>query len=538
MTSPMNSSASSPANPDFDVLIQGGTVIDGTRASRYQADVGIKGDRIAAIGDLSNNTGATVIDAAEKVVAPGFVDVHNHTDSWLLNTPNFLSKTTQGFTTEVIMADGISYAPVDRSTAPDWIYYLQSLDGLFPEEYTGWESLEEYMQLIDGKNVQNAMTHIPYANLRAMHCGFGRQRVDDFQMKLICSEVRKGMEAGAVGLSTGLDYVAQCFSTTDELVEACQAMAEYDGLYVSHVRYKKGLMPALEELVEIGKRAGVKVHVSHLKGQYPGQAEEALEYIDKVARHEVDISFDVYPYQPGSTMLHFLLPYEVFEDGPRKAVEKLKQPEMLQRFKYGLENYLLDISAIQIAWVLTEKNKQHQGKSLARYVEETGLPKEEALINLLIEEEMAVLLVFNMGDDRLVDPVLQHDLYMMGTDGIYMEGGMIHPRQFGSATRLLGPCVRDHRLFSLEEAVYKLSGCAARRFGMDQRSILKEGYFADVVVFDPATVQDNATYENPQQFSTGIEHVLSNGVPIVHNNQPVEIKSETLPGRYVRYQPR
>lgn len=534
----MNSNDPSSQSLEFDVLIQGGTVIDGTRAPRYRADVGIKGDKVTALGDLQNASAAQTIDAQGKIVCPGFVDVHNHSDSWLLNTPNFISKTSQGFTTEVIMADGISYAPVDRCTAAEWIYYLQSLDGLFPHEYTGWESLEEYMSLIDGNNVQNVMTHIPYANLRSLHCGFGRQRVDDFQMKLICSEVRKGMEAGAVGISTGLDYVAQCFSPTDELVEACQAMAEYDGLYVSHIRYKKTLLPAIEELVEIGKRAGVKVHISHLKGQHPGQAEEALEYIDKVARHEVDISFDVYPYQPGSTMLHFLLPYEVFEEGPQKAVEKLKQPEMRQRFKYGLDNYLLDISAIQIAWVLTDKNKKHQGKMLSEYVEETGLPKEEALINLLIEEEMAVLLVFNMGDDRLVDPVLQHDLYMMGTDGIYMEGGVIHPRQFGSAARLLGPCVRDHKLFSLEDAVYKLSGAAAQRFGMEKRSILKEGYFADIVVFDPETIKDNATYHNPQQFSTGIDHVLTNGVPIVEGHTPLEIDAETLPGRYVRYQPK
>ena len=532
----MNTDDSSHKSPDFDVLIQGGTVIDGTRSPRYRADVGIKGDKIVALGNLEQATGSLCIDAQNKIVAPGFVDVHNHSDSWLLNTPNFISKTSQGFTTEVIMADGISYAPVDRCTAQDWVYYLRSLDGLRPDEYSGWETLQEYMNLIDGRNVQNVMTHIPYANLRSMACGFDRRRVDDFQMKQITCEVIKGMEAGAVGISTGLDYIAQCFSTTDELVEACQAMAPYDGLYVSHVRYKKTLMPAIKELVEIGKRAGVKVHISHMKGQYKGQAEEALEYIDKVARHEVDISFDVYPYQPGSTMLHFLLPYEVFEAGPLKAIEILKQPEIQQRLRYGLDNYLLDISAIQIAWVQSDENKHHQGKSLSQYVEESGLPKEKALINLLIEEEMAVLLVFNMGDDRLVDPVLQHDLYMMGTDGIYMEGGIIHPRQYGSAPRLLGPCVRDHKLFSLEDAVYKLSGAAATRFGLGKRSQLKEGYFADVVVFDPLTVQDNATYQNPHQFSSGINTVISNGVPIVQDNVPVTIDSETLPGRYLRYQ--
>ncbi len=534
----MNTNNPLSQNPDFDVLIQGGTVIDGTRSPRYRADVGIIKDKIIALGNLEHASGSRTIDAQNKIVAPGFVDVHNHSDSWLLNTPNFISKTSQGFTTEVIMADGISYAPVDRCTAEDWVYYLQSLDGLFPEEYTGWETLQEYMSLIDGKNVQNVMTHLPYANLRSMACGFGRQRVDDFQMKQICCEVIKGMEAGAVGISTGLDYISQCFSTTEEIIEACQAMSKYDGLYVSHVRYKKTLIPAIEEAVEIGKKAGVKVHISHLKGQHPGQAEEALEYIDKIARHEVDISFDVYPYQPGSTMLHFLLPYEVWESGPRQAVEKLKQPEMQQRFRYGLDNYLLDISAIQIAWVRSEKNKHHQGKSLSQYVDESGLSQEEALVNLLIEEEMAVLLVFNMGDDRLVDPVLQHDLYMMGTDGIYMEGGIIHPRQFGSAPRLLGPCVRDHQLFSLEDAVYKLSGAAGHRFGLGNRSQLKEGYFADVVIFDPLTVQDNATYQAPQQFSSGINYVISNGIPIVQDNVPLNIDTEILPGRYLKYQPK
>jgi len=521
----------------FDILIRNGTVIDGTGSPRRNADVGLSQDRITAIGDLSSAEATTIIDATGKTVVPGFIDVHNHTDGWLLKTEQLAAKTMQGFTAEVIMADGISYAPVNDQTALEWTFYLRALNALRLDEYRGWRSLGEFMEFADGKNVQNFIPHVPYANVRSLACGFGRQPVDDFQMRQVCGEIRDGMEAGAVGLSTGLDYIAQCFSTTDELVRACEAIAPYNGLYVTHMRYKSGIMNGLKEAVEIGRRAGVRVHISHLKGLSPDDIEPILEYIDQEARHQVDLSFDVYPYQPGSTMLNYLLPYEVWEDGPLGAMARMRDPAIKTRFAEGLRLYNLDLDHIRIAWVASKENAVHQGKTLAQYVVEMDLSAEDALFRLLLEERLAVLLVFDQGDDRLIEPFLKHDLYMMGSDGIYHEDAHIHPRVFGSTGRLLGPTVRDRQLFSLEQAVHKMTGLPAKRFGLKDRGALREHAFADVVIFDAESVTDRATYEEPQQTCLGIEQVIVNGITIVKESQPIVVSGERQPGRALKYDP-
>lgn len=518
----------------FDIIIEGGTVIDGTRAARVRADVGINGDRIEQIGDLSAAQAGQRIDAAGKIVAPGFVDVHNHSDGWLLKTPHLLPKTTQGFTTEVLMADGISYAPLTKHTARDWLFYLRTLDGLQFSDYTGWESLEDYLSLLDRKTAQNVISHIPYANIRSNVRGWGRGAVDDFQMRQIKAQIREGIEQGGVGLSTGIDYICQCFSTTDELADACTAMADAGGLYVTHVRYKRGTMEGVREAVEIGRRAGVPVHISHLKGPDAQATEEIIEYLEQ-ARNEVSLSFDAYPYLPGSTMLSYLVPYDVWEDGPLNAIGKLADPVIRERTAVGLANYKLELDQIHIAWVYSKENSHHQGKLLSEYIADVGKSPVDALLDLLIEERLGVLLVFNEGEDQHMDALLQHDLYMMGSDGIYCEDGPIHPRMYGSATRLIGPLVRDRKLFSLEDAVNKLTGYPADRFGLAKRGVLKAGNYADITVFNAETVTDRATYKNPHQLSTGVEHVLVNGVPIIRDAVAVDQLSDPLPGRYLKF---
>ena len=330
-----------------------------------------------------------------------------------------------------------------------------------------------------------------------------------------------------------MDYIAQCFASTDEIVEACRVMAAQQGLYVSHVRYKQGTLRAIQEAVEIGRRAGVPVHISHFKGTSPQEIDELLTYVDTVAVNEVDFSFDVYPYLPGSTMLNYLLPYEVWEDGPLGVPARLRDPAIRARFAHALQFTPLDET--YIAWVPGKENSVYQGRTLADYVAATRKPAAEALCDLLIEESLAVLLVFHQGDDRLVEPFLQHRCYMMGSDGIYHEDGGIHPRQYGSATRLLGPCIRDRKIFSLEEAVYKLSGHPAQRFGLKDRGGLQAGKFADVVVFDAATVTDRAVYTAPHQLSQGIEQVLVNGRPIIRDGQPLTDLAHPLPGRALKF---
>ena len=524
----------------FDLIIKNGHVIDGSKAARIRADVGVIGDRIAQIGLLDEATGRQIIDAKGLIVAPGFIDVHTHSDGWLLREPNFLSKTSQGFTTEALLADGISYAPLNQHTARDWLFYMRGLNGLRFEDYEGWESIADYMALFNSRTSQNVIPHVPYANVRTLACGFGRMGPDDVQMNHIIHEIEKGMDAGAVGLSTGLDYIAEFWATTDELVEACRALRPWNGLYVTHIRYKKGTVGGLKEAVEIGKRAGVPVHVSHLKRGVTdkGQQDEVMDYINQVAVQEVDFSFDVYPYVASSTMLNSLLPPEVWQDGPMGVYAHLQRPEILPRVEAALFGFNLEQT--YIAWLPSKGNSHYQGQSLRQYCDSVGGSVAKAIINLLIEENLAVLLVFRLGDDRQLDPYLQHPNYVMGSDGIYQPGGLVHPRHFGSATRLIGRCVRDWQLFSLEEAVWKMTGATAARFGLVERGLIKEGYFADIVVFDAAHVIDHATLEKPQQLSTGIEHVLVNGVPIITAGEPVaittnQVSQRQLPGRALRY---
>ena len=520
----------------FDLVLTGGTVIDGTAAPRRRADVGVTGERITAVADdLSAADAHHRIDATGRIVTPGFIDVHNHSDGWLRKIPNLVPKTAQGFTTEVIMADGISYAPVDEDTAPQWLYYMRGLNALLFEEYDGWRSLGEYMAGLDRRMAQNAMTHIPYANIKTMACGWGRAVPDDYQMDLMRAGVERGMAEGAVGVSFGIDYPSQCFSTTDEMVEACAPMSPH-GLYVTHVRYKKGTLAGVQEAVEIGRRANVPVHISHFKGTTPQQIDELLTYVDGTARNEVSFSFDVYPYLPGSTLLNFLLPHEVWKDGPLGVLPKLRDPRLRREFARGALR-TTPLENVHIAWLPGRDNARHIGKLLSDYVTQVGKAPEDALCDLLIEENLAVLLVFHHGDDDLIGDFLAHDCYMMGTDGIYFPDGRVHPRLYGSAPRLLGPCVRDARLFCLEEAVAKMSDRPARRFGCAERGQVREGWFADLVVFDADSVADRATFDDPHQLPVGIDHVFVNGAAVIADGAAVPELPDPLPGRTLTFQP-
>lgn len=513
----------------FDLLIKNGTIIDGTKQPRFRGDVGIRGTHIQQIGSLVDAEARQVIDAAGKIVAPGFIDVHTHSDGWLLRDPHFFSKTSQGFTTELLMADGISYAPA-RHLSQEWIYYLRSLNGLGYDMHVGFEDIGEYMALLDGRTVQNVATHIPYANLRALVAGFSRAALDDYQIIQIQRAIEEGMNDGAVGLSTGLDYIVQCFASTDELAEVSKALGAYGGLYVTHVRYKKGVLTGLQEAVEIGIRAGVPVHISHLKGATPQENEAILDYINRVAVNEVDFSFDVYPYTSTSTMLNYLLPYEVWEEGAIAAIARLSQYHVRDQFSRTLESLPLD--RITIAWVPGKDNSRYQGKTLADYCDGRY---PGVLTHLLIEEGLAVLLTFRHENDDLVADFLAHDRYMMGTDGIYFPDGVVHPRVYGSAARLIGRFGRDQGRFSLEEAVYKLSGYPAARFGLANRGVIREGSYADLVIFDADTIIDRASYEDPHRPSAGVSDVIVNGVPIIHDGAKVEIPRDRLPGRYLRF---
>ncbi|HQY91919.1 D-aminoacylase [Caldilinea sp.] len=514
----------------FDLVIRNGLIVDGQKRPRYAADIGISGDRITAIERLEQAEARLTIDAKGRVVVPGFIDVHTHSDAILLAQPHLVSKTTQGFTTEFLMLDGISYAPVSRQTVHAWIQYLRALDGLRFEQYTGWESIADYMSLLDGKTAQNVAAFAPYANIRSLALGFGERHANDYQLVDLQNLVRQSMDDGACGLSTGLDYVDECFATTDELIYASQGMRAEKGVYVTHVRYARGTLEGVKEAVEIGRRAGAPVHISHLKGATEQEVEALIDYIDLVAVNEVDFSFDVYPYMGSSTMLQYLLPLEIWGDGVLAAYGKLTDETMRARFQRRLDT--MDLTEITIAWTPGRHNRHLCGMTLEQYVRRTKRRAADALCDLLIEEAMAVLLVFHRVEAGLEAEFVAHPCYMMGSDGIFFASGKIHPRQYGSATRLLSHHMRRKRLFSLEDAVYKLSGFAAARFKLKSRGAIRKGYFADLVIFDPETVHDHATFDNPHQLSTGIDHVIVNGIPILQAGKPV---NGATPGRYLRF---
>ena len=516
----------------FDQIIKNGTILDGRRSSGTRADIGICGERIVQVGDLAAAQAAQVMDASGKIVCPGFIDVHTHSDAWLLEQPHFLPKTSQGYTTEFLMLDGISYAPVNEATAPEWIIYLRALNGLRLRQYTGWKTIAEFMSQLDRQNVQNTASFIPYGNVRSLICGFDRCPPDDYQLKEIKALVAQGMEAGALGLSTGFDYLGQLFSSTAELTAVCREMANRGGVYVSHIRYKLGILDGLKEAVTIGREAGVPVHISHLKGSTPAEAEAILAYINTTAIHEVDFSFDVYPYSASSTLLSSLLPLEVWLTGSLGAAKQLTRQAVKDQFASSLAALPLD--RIKIAWTAGKSNQDLAGKSLDEYITSTGRYAAQALIDLLIEENFAVLLVFLQGEDALVAPFLAHPQGMIGSDGIYQEDGTIHPRIYGTAARVLGTCVRDLDLFSLAEAVYKLSGYPAERFDIRNRGAIQKGYFADLVCFEAETVCDKATFTTPRQAAAGINQVWVNGQRIITDGKPTLTGGPVLPGRFLR----
>lgn len=517
----------------YDLLLRNGTVIDGTGAARRDVDVAIAGDRIAALGKFEPSAARRTLDVAGLIVAPGFIDVHNHSDGWLLKQPNFASKTLQGVTTEVLYSDGISYAPTSSRNAGEWIQYMRPLNGLQQADYSGWQTLDDYFQLLDGRTAQNVVAQVPYANVRVEASGWGCRTIDDMQRRQMQFLIEQGMRSGATGTSTGMDYICQCYASTDELADVLKAMSPWNGLFVTHIRYKIGLLPAIAEAVEIARRAEVPLHISHLKADSQTPAEAVFELLEKSAK-DVSISYDVYPYMPGSTLLSSLLPYEVWDEGPSKVTQKLLDPAIRRRFGAMLDSATRNrLECIRLAWVSTKANTPYQGMPLTEYVAAVGKSAADALCDLLLEENLNVLCVFHVAEDHLVEPFIQHLMYMLGSDGIYQPDGIVHPRQFGSAARILGPMVRERRLFSLEAAVKKMTSFPAERFGLKDRGVVREGAFADLAIFDEQTIGDPATYAEPRQYAVGVNHVLVNGTPIVENGQTLD-ELTNWPGRWLK----
>jgi N-acyl-D-amino-acid deacylase len=509
----------------FDVIVSSGTLIDGTGSPKYESDVGISGDKVTAIGDLSQASAKRTIDATGLVVAPGLIDSHVHSDGVLLINPQHANGLRQGVTTEILGQDGLSYAPLSQKNYRTYRRYLIGILGEPPEELD-MSSVQSFRSHYHKKTAVNTAYLVAHGAVRLETLGFQDVPMTGQSLKKACAMVKQGMEEGAVGFATGLSYHPQAWSDTDELIALCEAATELDGVYVTHLRdvntdraFGGGGIP---EALEIGKRSGVKVHFSHTRTteQNAGRVGEVLELIDK-SKDQVDTTLELYPYPTGSTFCTSLLPSYAHRGGPEEIIKKLNDPlERKKMGKYMEENTVK--SADQAILSSVPKRKHLEGMSMIAVAEEMKLPVGEALCQLLLEEDLQVGFwgtpPANVSTWRQISKdaltFLSRPDYMVGSDSIPV-GGHPHPRAYGTFPRFLGRLRRQFGILSLEQMIQRMTQNPAKRFGLKGRGVLKKGNFADIIIFDQHKIIDTATYDDPHQFPAGIPYVLVNGMVAV-----------------------
>ena len=505
----------------FDVVILGGSVVDGTGAAAYRADVGVKGDAIAAIGDLAQAQTRRVISAVGLTVAPGFIDTHTHSDAVLLLDPQHAAGLRQGITTEILGQDGLSYAPLSAENYRLNRRYLAGLLGEPPEDLD-MGSVAAFRSHYHNKTAINTAYCIPHGAIRLETVGFYDKPLTGDALDKAKRLIREGMEQGAVGLATGMSYFPNAWSDTDELVELCKVVAEYGGVYVTHLRdvntergFGGGDVP---EALEIGRRSGVKVHFSHYRTQpeTAGRVAERVELIDKAKAEGVDCTLELYPYPTGSSYPIRYLPSAANDGGPDALMERLRDSDERRRMLDYMRQRPNDLALAVFTHL--PKNRHIEGMSLRDAAAQRGASPEETLFDLLIDEELQVgyrgappdsVAVWQQVSRDCVELLSRPD-YMVGSDSIHV-GGMPHPRAYGCFPRFLGRLRRSFGMLTLEGMVQRMTDNPARRFGLSGRGRIERGAFADIVVFDADRIIDNATYDDPCQFPTGIPHVLVNG---------------------------
>lgn len=491
------------------IVLRGGTVIDGTGGPARPADVVVEEGRITAVGQGVGAAGAEVLDVAGLAVAPGFHDVHTHFDLSLLAEPAHLDGLRQGITTYHVGQCGLGFAPASPATQAMFRDYLACIAG--DPELPPWTSVADYLKLFDGGCVK--VVHIlPHGLLRAEVAGMRRGPLTPQQLDRMKRLAAEGMEQGARGISTGLTYFPGSEADLDELVAVSEVVARYGGVYVSHLRnYSDGLLEAIDEACEIGRRAGLPVQLSHLRPQakFRGRAADVLAHIEAWRARGVDVAFDIYTYLKGYTLMSALfLPPEVYAGGVEGALAMLRDPAERRRLRDAMPQ--ADWAEAHVASVGSERNKRFEGMRLPAFAAAVGKDIFDACIDLLIEERLRVGVVGWPIEDADHQAVLRHPLCLIGSDSIPM-GGARHPRASGCFARYLGHYVRELGLLPLEEAVRRITSVPARRYGLADRGVIAPDQAADLVVFDPATITDRATYEQPRLLAEGVRHVLVNG---------------------------
>jgi N-acyl-D-amino-acid deacylase len=517
----------------FDVLITGGRVIDGTGLPWFHADVAVEGGRVAAVGTLAQAEARTRLDVAGKVVCPGFLDAHVHGDLALLADPHHEPAIRQGVTTYLLGQDGVAMAPASPSTLAYMRRYTAGFSGVHDLQLQ-WSSMAEYLACFERRCALNVACLVPNGNLRMEVMGLETRPPTADELKRMGRLLREALEQGAVGLSTGLDYIPSRYAQTDELIALCREMAPYGGVYVTHMRRydPEGLHGSMDEVYRIGREGGVAVHISH----FNSRADLALPKVDAGRAAGVDVSYDLYCYLAGSTILGMIaLPPETQEGGPEPTLRRLRDPAERARLRDWFASPRVPLESVRLGFVAAPEYRRCEGMTLDQAAQEVfgGSGPEEVgrfVCEVLSASDLAVgcVVPHRQRGEEDVRALLRHPAMMAGSDGIY-TGSFPHPRGCGCFARYLGHYVRAG-VWTLEEAVQHLAAHTARRFGLHDRGLLRAGMAADVVVFDPERIADRATYDTGRLLAEGVEHVLVNGELVLHAGR----RTEALPGRALR----
>lgn len=503
---------------NFDLVIKNGVVVDGTGSSRRKADIGIIGDKIEAIGNLESANTKTVLDAAEKVVSPGFIDVHVHSELALLEGMDRYAPLKMGVTTQLASPDGFSWAPLKKDRLKEGKQYLHVFYNDHKINTDEDMSIEKFLSIFQGNIPSNLVLQVPHSSVRVAVMGWQNRAATDNEISKMENLVREWMEAGAVAFCTGLEYEPMRWSDLRELVRLSKVTSGYGGIYVAHQRgYAQNVRVGCQETFTISKKAEIPVHISHFTVD-----DLAEEQINQGVQEGVDVTFDMYPYPAGCTHLLMGLPHHLQVGPPESVINRLKDKSI----RLEMEDYIrraFPLDYVKFAAVGSQLPTGWEGKSLGEVQRELGMNLTDTVCEILLKTDLQALMIYHWEKERFqyLEKTFKHPLQMISTDGIYV-GNKPHPRGFGTYPKVLGEYVREKKWLNLEEAIYKMSGFPAKRFNIKNRGVLAKGNYADLVIFDPFKIEGTSTFEAPRQDPIGIEHVLVNGKIVISNGKALE----------------
>ena len=531
----------------YDAIIRGGTVFDGSGAAGVRADVGIRGDRIATIGDLASASAAVTVDAKGLAVAPGFINMLSWANESLIIDGRSLGEIRQGVTTE-LFGEGTSMGPLTDEMKKRW----KSEQGDLKFEYV-WTTLGEYLKYLEKKGVApNVASFIGAGTIREHVVGLENRKPTPAELDRMRTLVRQEMEAGALGIGSSLIYAPDNFASTEELIELCKVAAAHGGLYISHMRSEGNrLVEAVEELIRISREAKIPAEIYHLKAAGRanwGKMDRVLALVEEARASGLRITADMYLYPAGSTGLNAAIPPSALEGGYQALFKRLRNPAERAKIRKEMaaptdawENlYLASGSPDRVLLVdfKNQKLKPLTGKTLADVAKMRNKDPFDTILDLMLEDESRVGAVYFLMSEDNIRKQLQRPWVSLGSDagslapeGIFLKSST-HPRAYGNFAKLFATYVRTEKLLTLEEAIRRVTSLPAANLGLADRGTLKTGAFADVVVFNPATIQDHATFEKPHQLADGVAHVFVNGVQVLKDSAPTgQFGGRALRGR-------